>query len=71
MILFPIMLIKVILNTLHIMINTSNHNFYDRYCKPFSIIIASPFIILASILVDFVTLPKIFWKNEELFELKY
>jgi hypothetical protein len=28
-------------------------------------------IIVISIIVDFLTLPKIFWKNEEQFEEKY
>ena len=53
------------------MINSRNSNFYDIYIKSIAIIIGSPLIIFISILVDFLTLPKIFWKNEEFFEEKY
>ena len=35
------------------------------------ILIGAPIMILVSILIDFVTLPKICWKNEENFEEKY
>jgi len=65
------MQLKVVLNTINIMINSTNSNFYDRYIKSIAIIIGSPLIIFISILVDFLTLPKIFWKNEEFFEEKY
>ena len=65
MILFPVMQVKLILNTFHIMYNSSNQYFFDRYCKPIGILIISPFVILMAIVVDFVTLPKIFWKSEE------
>lgn len=63
--LFPIMLVKLILNTFHIMINSQKQSFFDKYIYPFYILLVSPFGILLSIIVDFVTLPKIFWKNEE------
>ena len=65
------MQLKVFLNTINIVINSKNSNFYDRYIKSIAIILVSPFIICISILIDFLTLPKIFWKNEEFFEEKY
>ena len=57
LILSPIMQLKIVLNTLHIMINSSTLNRCDKYCKSFGIILASPFIIFMSIAVDLVTLP--------------
>ena len=71
LILSPIMQVKIVLNTLHIMINSSNFNRYDKYCKSIGIILASPFIIFMSIAVDLITLPKVVWKNEVEFEEKY
>ena len=65
LVLAPIMMVKLILNTLHLMFNLQGQTFYNQYIRPFWILIASPFIIIISIIVDFLTLPKIFWKNEE------
>ena len=71
MVLYPIMLVKLILNTFHIMINSQKQRFFDKYVYPFYIIFVSPFAIFMCILIDFITLPGIFWKSEEQFEEKY
>ena len=65
------MQIKLVLNTFHIMINSSKYNIYNRYIRPIGILIASPFIIIISIIIDFLTLPSIIWKSDEYFEEKY
>jgi hypothetical protein len=53
------------------MINLKDESICSKYIKPIGILISAPLIIALVILIDFITLPKLVWKNEELFEEKY
>ena len=61
----------MVLNSFNIMINSNNEEGIERYLGPFFSIIASPFIIIISILVDVLSLPNVLLKSEEEFEEKY
>ena len=66
------MYVKMVLNSFHIMIiSQNNQTGIERYLEPFFSIIASPFIICISILVDIVSLPSILLRSESEFEEKY
>jgi archaellum component FlaF (FlaF/FlaG flagellin family) len=69
-ILFPIMYVKMVLNSINIMIISKNQGI-ERYLEPFFSVIASPFIIFISILVDVASMPTVLLQPEEEFEEKY
>ena len=53
------------------MIISKNQDGIERYMEPFFSIIASPFIIVISILVDFISLPNVLLRPDDEFEEKY
>lgn len=70
-ILSPIMYVKMVLNSFHIMIISKNQTGIERYLDPFFSIIASPFVIGISIFVDLVSLPNVLLLPDFEFEHKY
>ena len=61
----------MVLNSINIMIISKNNSGIERYLEPFFSIIASPFIILISILADILSMPNVLLQPEEEFEEKY
>lgn len=62
---------KLVLNSFYIMYISKNQAGIERYLEPFFSIIAGPFIITISILVDILALPNVLLRPEEEFEEKY
>ena len=60
----PLMYVKIIMNSFHIAFFTQTNDGIERYLHPFYSIIASPFLILLSILTDLVSMPTIILQNE-------
>ena len=71
LIMAPIMYVKIVINSFHIMIISKNDTRIERYMEPLFGIIASPFLITISIAVDIITLPTVLLKEDEEFEEKY
>lgn len=67
----PLMYIKIVINAFNIMIISKNVTGIERYMEPLFGIIASPLLLLLSILVDIVTLPTVLLREDEDFEEKY
>ena len=68
----PIFYVKIVLNSFHIMLIVSkSEDGIERYLQPFFGIIASPFLIALSILVDLITMPAVLLRPEHEFEEKY
>ena len=71
LLLSPFMYAKLVLNSFYIMYISKNQAGIERYLEPFFSIIAGPFIITISILVDILALPNVLLRPEEEFEEKY
>lgn len=69
--LFPVMYVKMVLNSFHIMIISKQNSGIERYLEPLFSIIVSPFVILISIFVDIISLPSVLLRPDYEFELKY
>ena len=70
-VLSPVVYVKMVLNSFNIMIISKNQDGIERYMEPFFSIIASPIIIVLSILVDLISLPSILLLSDDEFEEKY
>ena len=67
----PIMYIKIVFNSFHLLSIARQEGGIEKYLKPFYSILAAPFIIILSVFVDLVSIPAVLLQPESEFEQKY